>query len=166
MTRFYIAQYEYWVTWRGRREALRRKLRSTSSYADWCTAAKELDTYLGADAWKADEAFDYYDYKTVRTATRDMCKLRQRAEEEEQNNDLEVNGTGSSRVKAVDELRNLVELCVKSNFGGIESFRLYSQTYYGTKENVQDFIEEGMVVLVWLESRVRFADDDTQWRKV
>lgn len=95
-----------------------------------------------------------------------MCKLRQRAEEEERNNDLEVNGTGSSRVKAVDELRNLVELCVKSNFGGIESFRLYSQTYYGTKENVQDFIEEGIVALVWLESRVRFADDDTQRRKV
>lgn len=145
MTRFYISRYEHWVTWRGKREALRRKLRSTSNYAEWCAAAKELDAYLGADAWKADEAFAYYDYKTIRKAAGDMYKIRQRAEEEERNGYSEVNGTGSGRVKAVDELRNLVELCVKSNFGGIESFRLYSQTYYGTKDKVQDFIEEGMI---------------------
>lgn len=144
MTRFYISQYEYWVTWRGHREALRRKLRSTITYNDWKSAAKELDTYLGADAWKTDEAFAYYDYKTIRKAAGDMRKLRERAEEEGLKGYLEVNGGGgSTRGKAVDELRILVELCVKSNFGGIESFRLYSQTYYGTKEKVQGFIEEG-----------------------
>lgn len=143
MTRFYISQYEYWVTWRGRREALRRKLRSTITYNDWKSAAKELDTYLGADAWKTDEAFAYYDYKTIRKAAGDMRKLRERAEEERLKGHLEVNGGGSTRGKAVDELRILVELCVKNNFGGIESFRLYSQTYYGTKEKVQGFIEEG-----------------------
>lgn len=143
MTRFYISQYEYWVTWRGRREALRRKLRSTITYNDWKSAAKELDTYLGADGWKTDEAFAYYDYKTIRKAAGDMRRLRERAEgEEELKRCLEVNGT-STRGKAVDELRILVELCVKNNFGGIESFRLYSQTYYGTKEKVQGFIEEG-----------------------
>lgn len=143
MTRFYISQYEYWVTWRGRREALRRKLRSTITYNDWKFAAKELDTYLGADAWKTDEAFAYYDYKTIRKAAGDMRRLRERAEGGELNGCLETNGNTSPRGKAVDELRILVELCVKSNFGGIESFRLYSQTYYGTKEKVQGFIEEG-----------------------
>lgn len=142
MTRFYISQYEYWVTWRGRREALRRKLRSTVTYNDWKSAAKELDTYLGADAWKTDEVFAYYDYKTIRKATGDMRRLRQRAEGEEQKGPLRVNGSGG-RGRAVDELKILVELCVKSNFGGIESFRLYSQTYYGTKEKVQEFIKEG-----------------------
>lgn len=144
MTRFYISQYEYWVTWRGHREALRRKLRSTVTYEDWKSAAKELDTYLGADAWKTDEVFAYYDYKTIRKAAGDMRKLRQRAEGEEQKGYLEVNSNlGGGRGRAVDELKVLVELCVKNNFGGIESFRLYSQTYYGTKEKVQDFIEEG-----------------------
>lgn len=142
MTRFYISQYEYWVTWRGRREALRRKLRSTITYDDWKSAAKELDTYLSADAWKTDEVFAYYDYKTIRKAAGDMRKLRQRAEGEEQKGSSKVNGSGG-RGRAVDELKILVELCVKSNFGGIESFRLYSQTYYGTKEKVQEFIEEG-----------------------
>lgn len=143
MTRFYISQYEYWVTWRGRREALRRKLRSTTTYDAWKSAAKELDTYLGADAWKTDEVFAYYDYKTIRKAAGDMRRLRQRAQEEERKEYFEVNDSAGGRGKAVDELRILVELCVKSNFGGIESFRLYSQTYYGTKEKVQGFIEEG-----------------------
>lgn len=146
MTRFYISQYEYWVTWRGHREKLRRKLRSTRNYEDWKIAAKELDTYLGADAWKADEAFAYYDYKTIKKAARDMSKIRQRAEEEARRGQAETNGDKDMKgAMAVDELRNLVELCVKSNFGGIESFRLYSQTYYGTKERVQEFVEEGIV---------------------
>jgi len=32
---------------------------------------------------------------------------------------------------------------LKSNFAGTESFRLYSESYYGTKELVQEFIDEG-----------------------
>ncbi|CAZ85076.1 unnamed protein product [Tuber melanosporum] len=124
MTRFYVSQYEYWVTWRGRRERLRRKLRSTKTYEEWKLAAKELDSYLGADTWKAEDAFAYYDYSTIRKAVANICRLRQKAEEEER-----AGGT-------------LVKACVKSNFAGIESFRMYSQTYYGTKDRVQEFIRE------------------------
>ncbi|PWW77066.1 patatin-domain-containing protein [Tuber magnatum] len=124
MTRFYVSQYEYWITWRGRRERLRRKLRSTKNYEEWKLAAKELDSYLGADTWKAADAFAYYDYSTIRKAVANLCRLRQKAEEEEQ--------AGSM----------LVKTCVKSNFAGIESFRMYSQTYYGTKDRVQEFIRE------------------------
>ncbi|KAG0138666.1 acyl transferase/acyl hydrolase/lysophospholipase [Tuber indicum] len=158
MTRFYVSQYEYWVTWRGRRERLRRKLRSTKTYEEWKLAAKELDSYLGADTWKAEDAFAYYDYSTIRKAVANICRLRQKAEEEERaggtvngnsrRNLEEENGcvgggdntTGGNR--AVDELRELVKACVKSNFAGIESFRMYSQTYYGTKDRVQEFIRE------------------------
>ncbi|KAG0642015.1 acyl transferase/acyl hydrolase/lysophospholipase [Tuber brumale] len=158
MTRFYVSQYEYWVTWRGRRECLRRKLRSTKNYEEWKLAAKELDSYLGADTWKAEDAFAYYDYSTIRKAVANILRLRQKAEEEEragstangssQPNSEERNScvsggentTGGNR--AVDELRELVKACVKSNFAGIESFRMYSQTYYGTKDRVQEFIRE------------------------
>jgi hypothetical protein len=45
--------------------------------------------------------------------------------------------------KAVEDLKALVEACVKDNFVGVENPRLYSQTYYGTKNLVQNFIEEG-----------------------
>lgn len=44
----------------------------------------------------------------------------------------------------IEELRRLLEACIKSNFGGIESPRLYSQTYHGTKTLLQDFYAEGM----------------------
>jgi hypothetical protein len=37
----------------------------------------------------------------------------------------------------------LIEACVKTNFVGVENSRLYSQTYYGTKNLVQEFIDEG-----------------------
>ncbi|CUS12224.1 unnamed protein product [Tuber aestivum] len=158
MTRFYISQYEYWITWRGRRERLRRKLRSTKNYEEWKLAAKELDSYLGADTWKAEDAFAYYDYSTIRKAVANLWRLRQKAEEEErarsmadgnsQPNSEERNGCvnggegTTSKNRAVDELRELVKACVKSNFAGIESFRMYSQTYYGTKDRVQEFIRE------------------------
>jgi Domain of unknown function (DUF3336) len=58
-TRFYVWAYEHLVTWRGRRERLRRKLRSTSSYGDWVKAAKELDAHLGNDKWKTVEPYAY-----------------------------------------------------------------------------------------------------------
>ena len=161
MTRFYISQYEYWITWRGRRERLRRKLRSTKNYEEWKLAAKELDSYLGADAWKAEDAFAYYDYSTIKKVVADLWRLRQRAEEEEragstmngksQPNSEERNGDdgggggGTTRGNgAAGDLRELVKACVKSNFAGIESFRMYSQTYYGTKDRVQEFTRERM----------------------
>lgn len=59
----------------------------------------------------------------------------------------EKSGVGSGvskRSKAADDLKALIEACVKNNFVGVENSRLYSQTYYGTKDLVQDFIDEGM----------------------
>merc|ERR1712225_136437 len=63
------------------------------------------------------------------------------------------NGSASSGVeeKAVEDLKALVEACVKNNFVGVENSRLYSQTYYGTKNLGQDFIDEvekGVTILV------------------
>ena len=40
------------------------------------------------------------------------------------------------------DLRTLLEAAVKNNFVGTENPRLYSETYYGTKNLVQSFIDE------------------------
>ncbi|KAF8246490.1 FabD/lysophospholipase-like protein [Wilcoxina mikolae CBS 423.85] len=129
MTRFYISQYEYWITWRGERNRLRKKLRKAESYKEWVDAAKELDRFLGgAEKWMEEDAFAYYDHATVRRILRDLRKVREKAEQQ-----------GG---KEVEELRSLVEACVKNNFAGIESARMYSQTYYGTKHLVQNFVDE------------------------
>ena len=139
LTRSYIFLYEHFFVWRGRREQLRKNMTQTSSYDDWVAAARELDGYLGRQAWKQDKNFAYYDSRTVKTVWDQMRRVRRRILEAEAGSGQRAEELGRS---AVDEMRALLEACVKSNFVGIESARLYSQTYYGTKDLVQNFIDE------------------------
>ncbi|KAF4981343.1 hypothetical protein FZEAL_2828 [Fusarium zealandicum] len=148
-TRLYIWVYEHFFTWRGQRESLRRNLRNTAHYKDWVSAAKELDVYLGRQTWKEENEYAYYDSKTVRKVWEQMKKTRLRAEEQEQAGE---NGDGG---KAVDELKTLIGACVKNNFVGVENARLYSQTYYGTKNLVQNFLDEE-------EKSIRFLSNTKQ----
>lgn len=136
-TRLYIWVFEHFFTWRGQRQRLRRNMRDTSNYKDWVSAAKELDGYLGRQTWKEENDFAYYDSKTVRRVWDQMKKTRTRAEEQEKL------GPDGEDGKAVTELKALIEACVKNNFVGVENARLYSQTYYGTKNLVQNFLDEG-----------------------
>lgn len=148
-TRLYVWGYEYFVAWRGEREKLRRNLRATSSYRDWVHAAKELDTYLGNIDWKEENEYAYYDSKTVRRVWEQIRKLRRAAEiQEADENGAHAHGNGDAKAgsggkKAIDELKVMIEACVKSNFVGVENPRLYSETYYGTKNLVQNFVDEG-----------------------
>ncbi|GAW22413.1 hypothetical protein ANO14919_119500 [Xylariales sp. No.14919] len=132
-TRFYIFLYEHYVAWTGRREILRRTLRATNSYRDWVRAAKEMDAYLGNERWKEENEYAYYDSKTIRRVYEQIRKHRKAAEQEE--------ARGGSK-NYVEGLKALTEACVKNNFVGVENPRLYSQTYYGTKNLVQRFIDE------------------------
>lgn len=156
MTRLYIYLYERCVTWRGRRQQLRRSLQSTTNYADWVAAAKQLDAYLGNEAWKQTDDYAYYDSRTIRRVTEDLKKLRAKVESDENANvDGEV-----GRSNAVDDLKRLLEACVKNNFVGIENPRLYSETYYGTKELVQGFLDEVESSLRLLRQSGQLAQED------
>ncbi|KAL6788371.1 lipid particle protein [Trichoderma sp. SZMC 28012] len=135
-TRWYIWFYEQFWTWRGRREILRKNMRRTSSYKGWVTAAKELDEFLGRKNWREVDDFAYYDSKTVKRVWSQIRKTRAKAEA------LEIDGDQQELKKAVDDLRALLEACVKNNFVGVENPRLYSQTYYGTKNLVQNFVDD------------------------
>lgn len=149
LTRYYIWFYEYFISWRGRREQLRRNMRATGNYRDWRAAARELDEFLGNTAWKETNAFAYYDHKTVRRVWESMKKSRELAEA------VERKLAGGTQVKteerqegekAVEALRALLTACVKNNFVGVENPRLYSQTYYGTKNLVQNHVDEGELI--------------------
>ncbi|KAI1200394.1 lipase [Nemania serpens] len=137
VTRFYIYLYEHYIAWTGKRERLRRAMRSSSNYRQWVRAAKELDVYLGNEAWKEENEYTYYDSKTVRQVYDQIRKHRKAAEAEE-----EDQPTDSGRKGAVESLKAITEACVKNNFVGVENPRLYSQTYYGTKNLAQHFIDE------------------------
>ncbi|KAI8966740.1 patatin-like phospholipase domain-containing protein [Daldinia sp. FL1419] len=147
-TRFYIFVYEYFVAWRGTREKLRRNMRAASSYREWVNAAKELDAFLGNAQWKEENEFAYYDSKTVRRVWEQLRRHRRAAEAQEaklagapgyEKGDLPKKG---EQRKTIEELKALTEACVKNNFVGVENPRLYSQTYYGTKNLVQNFVDE------------------------
>tara|TARA_R110002003_G_scaffold207_4_gene16016 strand:- start:7646 stop:10282 length:2637 start_codon:yes stop_codon:yes gene_type:complete len=158
-TRFYIYLYEHLVTWRGTRQRLRKRLQSASSYEDWIKSAKELDTYLGSDEWKKQPVYSYYDSLTIRRVHEQLVKLRQRAESDENGRSDEKRSDGQPR--AVEDLSALLEACIKNNFCGFENPRLYSETYYGTKQAVQDFIEEAEASLSFL-LRTTQLDSDTK----
>ena len=134
-TRLYVYGYEHFFTWRGRRQELRRSLRLKTSFEDWKDAATELDRHLGNEQWKETDDYAFYDYTTVRKVKDQLKAGRARASLEEQTH-------SDSGKESVDRLRRLVEDCVKSNFVGVENPRLYSETYYGTKNLAQDFIDE------------------------
>lgn len=148
LTRYYIWFYEYFISWRGRREMLRKKMRATADYKQWRAAAKDLDDFFGNSAWKESNEFAYYDCKTVRRVWDSLKKSRERAEAIEKRI---LDGEGVEEEerqegeKAVEALRALLTACVKNNFVGVENPRLYSQTYYGTKNLVQNHVDEGML---------------------
>jgi hypothetical protein len=147
-TRLYIWLYEHFVAWRGKREKIRKKLHAATHYADWVKYAKEMDTFLGNDTWKTEDEYAYYDHKTVRRVLDQIRKQRRRAEAAE-NLRTTRNGSADSvadRTKPIEELKSLIEACVKNNFVGVENSRLYSQTYYGTKNLVQEFNDESKLI--------------------
>ncbi|MCJ1374710.1 hypothetical protein MMC20_005942 [Loxospora ochrophaea] len=144
-TRLYIWAYERLVTWRGTRERLRRKIRSKTNYADWMNAAKALDEYLGNEQWKETDDYAYYDHNTVRKVKDQLKVRRERAGREEHSQPGAL-----SNSQAVQELKSLVEACVKDNFVGVENPRLYSETYYGTKHLAQEFVDELHTSLAFL----------------
>ncbi|KAI6780129.1 uncharacterized protein J7T54_000035 [Emericellopsis cladophorae] len=151
-TRLYIWVYEQFFTWRGKRQQLRSNMRRTANYKDWVAAAKELDGYLGRQAWKEENSYAYYDHKSVRKVWEQMRKMRAKAEGLEK-------GKGDGG-KTVDELRALIEACVKNNFVGVENARLYSQTYYGTKNLVQNFVDETEKSLKFMLKTKQLTQDE------
>lgn len=104
------------------RTRLVKNLKNSENYKEYVVNAKKLDAYLGLDNWKTDDRYKYYDYKTVRRSMNKMKKYR--------------------LANRTEDLMVLLQSCVKSNFGGIENPLLYSHTYFGTKNLIQDYNDE------------------------
>ncbi|KAG8798557.1 hypothetical protein FRC16_007031, partial [Serendipita sp. 398] len=113
---------EWLFAWRGRKGVLRQKLRGAQNYDQWKEAASKLDEYLGFNTWKQEEEDPYYDYLLVKKVRRSLRLLRQK-------NDARG-------------LLGVLDLCLRANFAGTESSRLYSESFYGTKDSVEAYISE------------------------
>ncbi|CAN3377245.1 hypothetical protein DIURU_003504 [Diutina rugosa] len=120
--RVYVALSEYFFTWVGYQKQLRDQMRSSKTFGEWKATALELDNYLRYDKWSFNPRFSYYDYKTVALTIKTLRKYR------EANNH--------------EDLMIVLQGCVKHNFAGIENRQLYSHRYYGTKNLVDEYVQE------------------------
>ena len=129
--------YENIVGWKGRRNNIRHQLQRAETYQEWLAAAEKLDSDLGNEQWKKDDENSYYNSHTVAKVTQQLYNLRQ----DVLRSRLTQQKT-KDKVTKLDELKALLESCIRNNFVGIENARLYSETYIGTKYLVQKFIDE------------------------
>ncbi|THH28944.1 hypothetical protein EUX98_g5239 [Antrodiella citrinella] len=113
---------EWLSAWRGRKGLLRKRLRNARTYQEWKDAALVLDDYLGFNEWKIGDEDPYYDWKLVKKVLRTLRNHREK-------NDARG-------------LMGVLETCVRTNFAGIESSRLYSETFYGTKDLIEAYVSE------------------------
>lgn len=158
LVRVYIFLYEQWVTWRGKRQRLRLNLSAQTNYPDWLNAAQELDAHLGNDKWKQINEYAYYDHLTINKVVAQLKSTRKDAEREIQDSRASVN-----ELPAVEELRSLLEACVRNNFGGVENPRMYSEAYSGTKDLVQEYIDE-VHACIQLISDSKQIDRETKYQ--
>lgn len=156
-TRSYISVYETYIAWRGQRNRLRKAMRATSNYKDWERAAQQLDSYLGNDEWREIDEYAYYDSKTVRHAYHKMKKTRHRAEEAESRIMFD---RATKKIRPIDELRALIESCIRNNWVGIESARMYSRLYCGTKKLVENYIDEAEKSLHFLLTTTQLSVEE------
>jgi predicted acylesterase/phospholipase RssA len=134
LTRLYIYLYEHLFSWIGRRETLRKRLQHAKGYDEWKTAAQELDAHLGNDKWRESSPYSYYNHATVERVNQQLAHLTERISADGQL-------AGSDQTQNITDLKDLLEACIKNNFMGVENPRLYSETYFGTKDLVQTFYE-------------------------
>ncbi|GAA5879548.1 hypothetical protein JCM3774_000283 [Rhodotorula dairenensis] len=113
---------EFFAGWRGERGRLRHKLRNAETYEEWKSVALELDALLGLNQWKQSAPNAYYDAPLVRRVLKALREFRARDD--------------------VEGVCAVLHACVRNNFAGVESFRLYSESYYGTKNLVQEYLDE------------------------
>ncbi|KAJ7095418.1 patatin-domain-containing protein [Mycena belliarum] len=113
---------EYISAWRGKKGLLRKKLRGARTYEEWKQAALVLDEYLHFDDWKKEDEDSFYDWKLVRKVHRSLKTLREK-------NDVRA-------------CLGVLETCIRSNFAAVESPRLYSETFLGTKYLIESYFEE------------------------
>ncbi|GLB33842.1 putative patatin-like phospholipase domain-containing protein [Lyophyllum shimeji] len=113
---------EYITAWRGKKGLFRKKLRAARNYEEWKEAAATLDEYLQFHEWKKVDEDPFYDWKLVRKVRRSLKTLREK--------------------KDARGCLGVLETCIRANFAGVESPRLYSETFLGTKDLIESYFTE------------------------
>ncbi|SAM08278.1 hypothetical protein [Absidia glauca] len=111
---------------------LSRQLSNAKSYDDWCDKAYELDRLLKNDRWKQQPVSKLYDYKLITSRLDHLCKARQ--------------------ANDADSMVYLLRGGLLRNFGGISDRKLFTHSYLGTKQMIEDYMDEVVTQIEYVES--------------
>lgn len=123
---------EFSIAWRGKKGTLRSRMRRANDAKDWKAVALELDEHLGYEGWKREDASGLYDWILVKKVLNSLKTLRE-------NDDA-------------DGVMGVLELCLRNNFAGTENFRLYSETFFGTKYLIESYLCEVEEALNYIQT--------------
>ncbi|KAJ1535013.1 hypothetical protein HK096_003119 [Nowakowskiella sp. JEL0078] len=145
-----VRLYESCLFWRGIRRNLLLQLMRATTYSHYRNAAMKLDNHFNNNAWKDNPSSEIYDWRLVSKVVRKFKNLRTKIRKYP---DDEI-----YLVQAIKEL--LLHGACKPNLGGVEQERLYSQTYYGSKNIVEEYVNEVESALVKLSETSHISADE------
>ncbi|KAF8621611.1 hypothetical protein AX15_007631 [Amanita polypyramis BW_CC] len=131
---------EWFTAWRGQKGMLRKRLRAAKSYKEWKDAALDLDEFLDFNEWKRIDEDAFYDWKLVRRVKYSLQNMRER---------MDARG-----------LLGVLETCIKANFAGVESSRLYTETFLGTKDLIESYFSELELALQYIRNTTDLSVDE------
>jgi predicted acylesterase/phospholipase RssA len=97
-------------------------MKNATSYEEWRAAALEHDEISGRESWKKKDASNRYDYANIQTRLAELRSLR----------------------KSNDDVGLLFALNegIHGNMGGMGNASLYEQAKFGTKQLIEDYVDE------------------------
>lgn len=115
------------------KDKLKEKLEKASTYSEWEELAVKLDNCLGNDIWRENPVSRKYDYKLISRRLKDLEQARKNED--------------------VDFLLENLRSGLLRNLGSIATTQLYNRAYSGTKLLIEDYINEVVQCLDYLEKK-------------
>ncbi|NNC77065.1 MAG: DUF3336 domain-containing protein, partial [Woeseiaceae bacterium] len=114
-------------------KGLEKDLAAAESYADWVSTAIKFDKKNRNDLWKATAETGLYDYVSIGDRLKTLRELRGKRD-------------AHGLLFALNE-------GIHGNLGGMGSAALYERAKFGTKQLIEDYIEEVVSALEFLGNR-------------
>ncbi|PSN63193.1 patatin-domain-containing protein [Corynespora cassiicola Philippines] len=113
-----------------RKQILYARMRNAETYDEWKTAASELDTLEGNDAWKFEDESQEYDAALVASRLQQLDEARLNCD--------------------VKRMLFLIRTSLTRGLGGMGDLRLYKHSHIGTKRLIEKYIDSAQKTLTAL----------------
>ncbi|EDK38399.2 hypothetical protein PGUG_02497 [Meyerozyma guilliermondii ATCC 6260] len=115
------------------------EIKNVQTYSEWKNKVMKIDKLTNMDLWRQDLISKHYDYILVNERLKSL-----RATRFDQDSQL---------------IMSLLRSGLVRNFGGIAQKRLFTKAYLGTKHNIEEYIEEVLECLNYLNESINTPSD-------